>query len=67
MDLAMALSIPPDRLQAISLRRTGVAQTVLDRLTESESPLDLGIRISGTLQGPTLEPDALAASEGGGR
>lgn len=67
VDLAMALSIPPDRLRAISLRRTGVAQTVLDRLTESESPLDLGIRISGTLQGPTLEPDALAASEGGGR
>ena len=63
VDLAMALSIPPERLEAISLRRTGVAQSVLDGLTESGRALDLGIRISGTLQGPTLEPDALAASE----
>lgn len=63
VDLAMALSIPPDQLQAVSLRRTGVAQTVLDRLRETGSSLDLGIRVSGTLEGPTLEPDALAASE----
>lgn len=63
LDLAMALSIPPQHLEAVSLRRTGVAQTVLDRLREADSPLDLGIRISGTVEGPTLEPDALAASE----
>lgn len=63
VDLAMALSIPPDQLQAVSLRRTGVAETVLDRLREAGSSLDLGIRVSGTLAGPTLEPDALAASE----
>ncbi|MDX1493374.1 MAG: AsmA-like C-terminal region-containing protein [Longimicrobiales bacterium] len=63
VDLAMALSIPADRLEAVSLRRTGVAQSVLDQLRESGSSLDLGIRISGTLAGPTLEPDALAASE----
>lgn len=63
VDLAMALSIPASQLEAVSLRRTGVAQTVLDQLRASNSPLDLGIRISGTLQGPTLEPDALAAAE----
>lgn len=63
VDLAMALSIPADQLEAVSLRRTGVAQTVLDRLEETHSALDLGIRVSGTLEGPTLEPDALAASE----
>lgn len=63
VDLAMALSIPPGQLEALSLRRTGVAQTVLDQLRNNESSLDLGIRISGTLQGPTLEPDALAATE----
>ncbi|MDX1647586.1 MAG: AsmA-like C-terminal region-containing protein [Longimicrobiales bacterium] len=64
VDLAMALSIPPDRLEAVSLRRTGVAQTVLDRLREAESPLELGIRLGGTLAGPTLEPDALAGAAG---
>lgn len=63
VDLAMALSIPAHQLEAVSLRRTGVAQTVLDQLRASASALDLGIRISGTLQGPTLEPDALAAAE----
>lgn len=63
VDLAMALSIPAAELEAVSLRRTGVAQSVLDRLRDTDSSLDLGIRISGTLQGPTLEPDALAASE----
>lgn len=63
VDLAMALSIPAAQLEAVSLRRTGVAQSVLDQLKESGSSLDLGIRISGTLAGPTLEPDALAASE----
>lgn len=63
VDLAMALSIPASQLEAVSLRRTGVAQTVLDQLRDSDSALDLGIRISGTLQGPTLEPDALAAGE----
>ncbi|NNF13398.1 MAG: AsmA family protein [Gemmatimonadetes bacterium] len=63
VDLAMALSIPASQLEAVSLRRTGVAQTVLDQLRASGSALDLGIRISGTLEGPTLEPDALAAAE----
>jgi len=63
VDLAMALSVPPGRLQAVSLRRTGVAQTVLDRLTAANSSLDLGIRITGSIDGPTLEPDALAATE----
>ncbi len=62
VDLAMALSIPANQLEAVSLRRTGVAQTVLDQLRASNRALDLGIRISGTLEGPTLEPDALAAS-----
>jgi hypothetical protein len=63
VDLAMGLSIPPDRLRAVSLRRTGVAQSVLDHLRTTSSPLDLGIRLSGSLEGPTLEPDALAATE----
>lgn len=63
VDLAMALSIPADQLEAVSLRRTGIAQSVLDQLKDSDSSLDLGIRISGTLQGPTLEPDALAAAD----
>ena len=62
-DLSMGLSIPPEHLRAVSLRRTGVAQTVLDRLRSTRTPLDLGMRVSGSLQGPTLEPDALAASE----
>jgi hypothetical protein len=64
-DLSMGLSIPPEHLRAVSLRRTGVAQTVLDRLRATRTPLDLGMRVSGSLQGPTLEPDALAASERG--
>jgi len=63
VDLAMGISIPAERLRAVSLRRTGVAQSVLDHLRASGNSLDLGIRVSGSLGGPTLEPDALAASE----
>lgn len=61
LDLEMALTVPPDRLGSVSLRRTGVAQSMIERLRTSGTPLELGVRVSGTLAGPELEPDALAA------
>jgi hypothetical protein len=57
-DLSMALSIPAERLGDISLRRTGIGQGVLDQLRTAGATLDLGLRLSGWLQAPTLEPDA---------
>jgi hypothetical protein len=60
-DLALAVSIPPERLEGISLRRTGVSQGVLDRLRVAGGTLELGLRLSGRIQAPTLEPDASSA------
>jgi hypothetical protein len=57
-DLALALSIPADRLGSISLRRTGIGQSVLEQLRSAGGSLDLGLKLSGWLQAPTLEPDA---------
>lgn len=61
-NLSLGLSIPPEGLDAISLRRTGVGSDVLEGLRSAGEPLRLGIRISGPLAGPTLEPDATAAA-----
>ncbi len=60
-DLSMGVSIPPQRLAGVSLRRTGIAQSVLDRLRAAGGSLDLGLRLGGWLQAPTLEPDASQA------
>jgi hypothetical protein len=57
-DLSVGLSIPPDRLETVSLRRTGIGQSVLDHLSAAGSSLDLGLRMSGVLRAPQLEPDA---------
>jgi hypothetical protein len=57
-DLSMGLSIPSQHLQDVSLRRTGIAQSVLDQLRAAGGSLDIGLRLSGWLQAPTLEPDA---------
>jgi hypothetical protein len=57
-DLSLGLSIPPERLRDVSLRRTGIGQTVLEQLRAAGGSLDLGLRLSGWLQAPTLEPDA---------
>lgn len=57
-DLSVGLSIPPARLQEVSLRRTGIGQSVLDQLRAVGSPLDLGLQVSGPIYAPTLEPDA---------
>jgi hypothetical protein len=57
-DVSLGLSIPPGRLQTVSLRRTGIGQSVLDHLSAAGTSLDLGLRMSGVLRAPVLEPDA---------
>jgi hypothetical protein len=57
-DLSMGVSIPSRRLGDVSLRRTGIGQSVLERLRAAGGSLDLGLRLSGWLQAPSLEPDA---------
>jgi len=57
-DLSVGLSIPPAHLDDVSLRRTGIGQSVLDQLRAVGSPLDLGLQVSGPINAPTLEPDA---------
>jgi hypothetical protein len=61
VDLSVGLSIPSERLGSVSLRRTGIAQSVLEQLRRAGGSLDLGLRLSGWLQAPTLEPDASQA------
>lgn len=61
VDLALGLIIPPDELRNISLRRTGVGSEVLERLESADSPLELGLRATGPLGGPTLEPGGSVA------
>jgi hypothetical protein len=58
VDLSLGLTIPPERLRGLSLRRTGIGQSVLDRLRAAGGSLELGLRLTGWLQAPTLEPDA---------
>lgn len=58
VDLELTLSIPAAALEGVSLRRTGIGDDALARLRASGTPLDLGLRMGGTLAGPTLEPDA---------
>jgi len=57
-DLSMGVSIPSRHLGEVSLRRTGIGQSVLERLRAAGGSLELGLRLSGWLQAPTLEPDA---------
>lgn len=55
--LAVGLSIPPSELADVSLRRTGIGADVLNRLRDTGSSLELGLRTGGSLGAPTLEPD----------
>ena len=60
-DLALGLTIPPQQLQDVSLHKMGIGPSVLERLRVAGGSLDLGLRLSGWLQAPTLEPDASQA------
>jgi hypothetical protein len=60
-DLAVGISIPPEYLDRVSLQRTGIGQGVLEHLRASGSSLDLGLRMSGVLWAPSVEPDASSA------
>jgi hypothetical protein len=62
VDLGLSLSIPADELASISLRRTGMSSAVVSRLREAGSPLQLGLRLGGSVLQPTLEPDGRFAS-----
>jgi hypothetical protein len=62
-DISFALSVPPEQLGAVSLRRTGIGQSVVDQLRRANQPLDLGMHLSGPLGAPTLEPNAANAVE----
>jgi hypothetical protein len=60
-DMSVALSVPADQLQGVSLRRTGIGPTVIEQLRIAGRPLDLGFRVSGPIEAPSLEPDAANA------
>jgi len=66
-EVSLALSVPPERLQALSLRRTGIGQSVVEQLRRANRPLDLGLHLSGRLDAPTLEPNAANAVALAGR
>jgi hypothetical protein len=66
-DVSVALSIPPDQLALVSLRRTGIGPGVLEQLRTAGRPLDLGLHMSGHLGAPSLEPDATRAVSLAGR
>jgi hypothetical protein len=60
-DVSLAVSVPPQRLDAVSLRRTGLGRSVVDQLRIANRPLELGLHLSGPLGAPTLEPNAANA------
>jgi len=66
-DVSMALAVPSEQFDHLSLRRTGVGASVLEQLKSSGRPLDLGLHLSGFLSAPTLEPNAANAVELAGR
>lgn len=66
-DLSLGLSIPAAELGGLSLRRTGIGSDVLDGLRADGTPLEIGLRLSGPLAGPTVEPDASVATSGARR
>lgn len=63
-DLSLGLSIPASELGGLSLRRTGIGSDVLNGLRADGIPLEIGLRLSGPLAGPTVEPDASVATSG---
>jgi hypothetical protein len=66
-DVSMALAVPSDQLDRLSLRRTGIGAGVLEQLKRSGRPLSLGLHLSGFVGAPTLEPNAANAVELAGR
>jgi hypothetical protein len=66
-DLSMAVAVPSEQLDHLSLRRTGVGAGVLEQLKSSGQPLDLGLHLAGFVGAPTLEPNAANAVELAGR
>ena len=58
LDLAYGVTIPPERLGDLSLRRTGVSSSVVQGLQRSGDGLSLGFRVGGRVAAPLLEPDA---------
>jgi hypothetical protein len=66
-DVSMALAVPSEQLDHLSLRRTGVGAGVLEQLKTSGRPLDLGLHLGGFVGAPTLEPNAANAVELAGR
>jgi hypothetical protein len=62
-DISVAISIPVAHLGNVSLRQTGIGPSVVQQLRASGWPLDLGMRMSGFLSAPTLEPDGANAVE----
>jgi hypothetical protein len=58
LDLAYGVTIPPERLGDLSLRRTGVSSSVVEGLRRAGDGLSLGFRVGGRVAAPLLEPDA---------
>lgn len=57
-DVPVALSLPAEQLDVVSLRRTGIGPGVVAQLRASGRALDLGLKMSGPLASPSLQPDA---------
>lgn len=62
VDLELGVSIPAEELASVSLRRTGIAASVVSRLVQAGSPVQLGLHLRGSLDRPVLEPDGGVAA-----
>ncbi len=62
VDLALSVTIPAGELDMVSLRRTGISASVVSRLQQAGSPIELGLHLGGSVARPVLEPDGRIAS-----
>lgn len=63
LDLGLQMRVPASRLGDLSLRKAGLASDLVQRLSTSGRPLQLGLAVGGTLRQPTVALDASAVQE----
>lgn len=58
LDVGLRLRVPRSRLTEIDLEGAGLPGRLLDRLRGGEGPLDLGLRVGGSVDSPRVDLDA---------
>lgn len=60
LGLGVVAAVPPSALDTASLRGLGLGGEAARRLLAGDAPLELGVRLGGTVESPTVEVDLSA-------